>query len=179
MLAESINNILPQTSGLIPAEVDAIYAIASVAMSSTEYWAANIDAQADQVGATYGSCLVQYNDATSALSSCLGVNPPSYYVTPTNWKGFTDPWSATFTSNALTQQGIQCYKGGPETVAADIGGAVLGLFGAFVFRRPYIESIVRGSGAGSIFQAAASLALYEFCRRKGGLPQVGNLPQQV
>ncbi len=165
-LAASLDNILAQSSGLIVDEVDAVYAIASIAMSSTEYWEANLVPQTDEVQATYGSCLAQFPDATSALNSCLGLNPPQL-VTPTNWIGFADPWSATFASSSLAQQQV-CYRYRAESVAADIGGAVLGFLVGLVTKKPMIMAIGGGAIGASISTSYAGMAMYVYCRINGG-----------
>jgi hypothetical protein len=131
-LAASLNPLLTQADQLPNGEAAIVYATASVAQSSFEYWQANLWPLSDELYTVYSPCLGQYTDEDVGLYNCMGVGVASGPVTPTRLKvRYSDKTVLTLTS--LMQTRVCDMAGaGSAIVEADVtgafGGAVAGFF---------------------------------------------------
>lgn len=175
-LATALTPILGQADQLpVAEERDVVYATASVAQSSFEYWTANLQPQADQVQTTYGGCLVQYSDQGVALNTCMGISGPP--VLPTLYKMPTDADNFLFVLS--TQSSCDSNLSKTNVVLWDVAGGLMGGLGGWLTGgAPGILTGALGGGlVASLGEGTYQMASWAWCKVRGG--GGGGTPKKV
>lgn len=123
-LASSLSAILTEADSFGEGvDRDGVYAVASVAQSSFEYWEVEALPLVETVNTEYGTCLGQYNNEAYALETCAGITNGT--VQTTRYKGF-DSAPLMFLAQGDAQS---CEKKMDLRLiaATDVGGAVAGV----------------------------------------------------
>jgi hypothetical protein len=165
--------VLVQADQLPTGELELVYAVASVAQSSYEYWPANT-AMEEQVANSYGDCLAPYTDATTAVTSCIGVT----HQTPTRYRGLSPVPIISFASISFASMPACSGPDFPSMGHADVVGATFGgLAGLF---SPGGAAGAAGGAASAAVGASVTEGLwqwgsYVWCRIRGGHRYPGSL----
>ena len=166
-LAANLNSILSQSPPLSPVDAEVVTAVASVSQSSFEYWESNIQPLTQQVTASYGGCLSQYYDETTALQTCMGIG--SGPAQPTRWRNRPDAGQAKLAS--MYSRACQDVTAG-DVGEADFVGAGLGAIGG-IFGPP---GILAGAAIGGLGSSALT-GWYRVGRLVWCLSRGGTLPK--
>jgi hypothetical protein len=162
-LATTLTAILTQADQLVSSERDLVYAVASVAQSSFEYWLANIGSQSLQVDATYGGCLGQYSYEPYALSGCMGIQ-----TAPQTLTGYRNPGNMARIIFAAST-GCDGYLDRGAIGAYDFAGAVVGGLSGVVGLAPgVLLGAIAGGGAASATESWYQFGRWAYCRARGG-----------
>lgn len=143
---------------------DGVYAVASVAQSSFEYWEVEAMPLVETVDAEYGTCLGQYDDQAYALDTCMGITYESAYSTGSS-RGF-DSAPRMFLAQGDVVSGEQ-HMSRPRIVGSDIGGAIAGAF-IGTFFTPGLGTLmgaINGAGSASTSVSWGSAAAVVYCRK--------------
>jgi hypothetical protein len=175
-LASVLTGILTQADQLaVSSERDLVYATASVAQSSYEYWTANIATQSQQVQTNYGSCLAQYSTESAALSGCMGITAAP--ITPTDYLGPRNNGSSTFVA-FMAATGCEAWLDKGAIGGYDFAGAVVGGLGGMLAGGPGILlGAITTGGVASATESWYQFGRWAYCKVKGGGTAPGVMPK--
>lgn len=166
-LAAYLTPILSEADPLEQADRDAVYAVASVAQASREYWEVEAEPLARTVDQTYGVCLGQYTDVVTALDVCMGI--PNGGIVPTGYQGIDSTAPVYF--SYVQQQSTNCesHMSGWSIAGSDIAGAIGGgMVGTFFTPIGTLLGAINGAGSASAINSWSSAGRVIQCRRSGG-----------
>jgi hypothetical protein len=178
-LASRINAMSADIWALPAGEADSVWAGASVAVHSMEYWDVNASAVGTNITNSYASCIQgQPTAATTAAHVCMGLSVNPYVKTPILFRGIGDsPFRFAQSAPACS------YYNERELVGEDFkGGLMGGLAGAWVgwlggpaypITGPASAAagFVGGAAVGSGVQMMWQVTQTVWCAKFGGAPR--------
>lgn len=159
-LAAALSGLLEQAASLSTEERDALFAIASVAQSSYEYWMSELSRIVEDIGDAYGECASHYRDSgyssEEAQQRCFGLD---YRQTRQETRPPSGPPArhATAAAPRCTDGGANLGKQFRSVGRTDTKGATQG---AFLGMAGGPKGIIAGAIGGALGVSAAEAIGY-------------------